>query len=374
MSIYKSKLEELELMGRLRALPQTESISNARINLTSNDYLGIASDIKLRKQFLENLPSKVTMGSTSSRLLTGNSHAASLLEDTMSSLYTNDCLLANSGYHANIGVLPALTNKNSLIIMDKLAHASLIDGARLSGARLLRFRHNDMQHLEHLLEQYHAQYEQIFVVVESLYSMDGDFCDLQSLVKLKRTYANVLLYVDEAHAVGIYGDRGLGCCESAGVLADIDVLVGTFGKAYGSYGAYIICSQDLKRFLVNSMRSLIFTTALPPITYAWSDFVVNELSTHNWRREKLLTVSSILRTSFALGGNISHIVPLILGSDEVATKLACKLRDAGFYCLPIRPPTVPEGTSRIRFSLTADVGEEDVKQLIKFLRDEEAID
>lgn len=374
MSIYKTRLEELERMGRSRALPQPEAIASARLNLTSNDYLGIATDTNLRKQFLETLTHETLLGSTSSRLLTGNSQAANQLEATISTLYANACLLANSGYHANIGILPALANKNSLILMDKLAHASLIDGARLSEARLLRFRHNDMQHLSQLLEQNHAQYEQVFIVVESLYSMDGDFCDLRALADLKRTYSNVSLYVDEAHAVGIYGDRGLGYCEQCGVLGDIDVLVGTFGKAFGSYGAYIICSQELKRFLVNSMRSLIFTTALPPITYAWSDFVVNAVSAQDWRRAKLLKAAVTLRKALSLGGNASHIIPLILGSDEAAVRLSKSLRDAGFYCLPIRPPTVPEGTSRIRFSLTADVGEDDLQHLIEFLRNEAAID
>lgn len=376
----KQELLELEKHSNLRRLPQM--IHDGRnvvvggqrmLNLSSNDYLGLAADRELREEFLQTLtPDNFLPTSSSSRLLTGNFSIYEELEAELAALFgTEAALVLNSGYHANMGILPAVSNQHTLILADKLVHASIIDGIRLTTARCIRYRHNDLAQLERLLEQNHSYYQQIIVVTESIFSMDGDQADLQALVGLKRKYTNVLLYVDEAHAFGVRGKRGLGCAEEAGCIKDIDFLVGTFGKAAASAGAYIVCSRVIREYLVNRMRTLIFTTALPPINIAWTLFVVRKLAGMQERREHLEKISRMLREALQAKGyqcpSTSHIVPMIIGSSEDTVLRAEALQRHGFYALPVRPPTVPEGTSRIRFSLTAEIKEQEIEKTIKYL-------
>lgn len=376
----KQELLELEKHSNLRRLPQM--IHDGRdvvvggqrmLNLSSNDYLGLAADRELREECLQTLtPDNFLPTSSSSRLLTGNFSIYEELEAELAALFgTEAALVLNSGYHANMGILPAVSNQHTLILADKLVHASIIDGIRLTTARCIRYRHNDLAQLERLLEQNHSYYQQIIVVTESIFSMDGDQADLQALVGLKRKYTNVLLYVDEAHAFGVRGKRGLGCAEEAGCIKDIDFLVGTFGKAAASAGAYIVCSRVIREYLVNRMRTLIFTTALPPINIAWTLFVVRKLAGMHERREHLAKISRMLREALQAKGyqcpSISHIVPMIIGSSEDTVLRAEALQRHGFYALPVRPPTVPEGTSRIRFSLTAEIKEQEIEKTIKYL-------
>lgn len=376
----KQELLELEKHSNLRRLPQM--IHNGRdvvvggqrmLNLSSNDYLGLAADRELREEFLQTLtPDNFLPTSSSSRLLTGNFSIYEELEAELAVLFgTEAALVLNSGYHANMGILPAVSNQHTLILADKLVHASIIDGIRLTTARCIRYRHNDLAQLERLLEQNHSYYQQIIVVTESIFSMDGDQADLQALVGLKRKYTNVLLYVDEAHAFGVRGKRGLGCAEEAGCIKDIDFLVGTFGKAAASAGAYIVCSRVIREYLVNRMRTLIFTTALPPINIAWTLFVVRKLAGMHERREHLAKINRMLREALQAKGyqcpSTSHIVPMIIGSSEDTVLRAEALQRHGFYALPVRPPTVPEGTSRIRFSLTAEIKEQEIEKTIKHL-------
>jgi 8-amino-7-oxononanoate synthase len=210
---------------------------------------------------------------------------------------------------------------------------------------------------------------QIIIVTESIFSMDGDQADLPALAELKRRYGNVLLYVDEAHAFGVRGRQGLGCAEESGCTGDIDFLVGTFGKAAASAGAYIVCRKVIREYLVNRMRTLIFTTGLPPVNIAWTLFVVRRLADMRERREHLAHISRTLREALQAQGytcpGASHIVPMIIGQSADAVLKAEALQRHGFYALPVRPPTVPEGTSRIRFSLTADIRQEEIEELKK---------
>lgn len=344
------------------------------LNLSGNDYLGLASDPQLRAKFWSSgFAQEQALGSASSRLLTGNYPIYTELEALMAERFKSEAvLLFNSGYHANIGILPALTNKHTLLLMDKLVHASLIDGARLSGAHFLRYRHNDYQHLERLLQQHHANYERIIIVTESVFSMDGDCADLKQLVRLKQHYDKVALYVDEAHAIGAYGPTGLGLSEAQGCIAEIDLLVGTFGKALGSVGAYVVCSQLLKDYLINSMRPLIFSTALPPITIAWTYYLFKQLPHFHEKRQHLARLSAQLKEAIeGITGqentSQSCVVPFILGENQRAVQMAQYVQEAGYYCLPIRPPTVPAGTARIRFSLSADMRTEEIDSLIHVL-------
>ncbi|MCM0328658.1 8-amino-7-oxononanoate synthase [Bacteroides fragilis] len=377
--------EELKLLkeqNNFRILPTLihqgkEVIINGQrmLNLSSNDYLGLANDTVLLNAFWQTVkPEEVKFSSSSSRLLTGNFAAYGELEDLLSSLFgTEAALVFNCGYHANTGILPAICNTKTLILADKLVHASLIDGIRLSEAKYIRYRHNEYSQLEKLVETHHKQYEQVIIVTESIFSMDGDEADLPRLIKLKQKYPNILLYVDEAHAVGVRGAGGLGCAEAYGCIADIDFLVGTFGKALASAGAYVVCRQVIRDYLINKMRPFIFTTGLPPVTLQWTSFVLRHLAEYQEKREHLAAISKCLRVALREKGysstSVSQIVPMVAGESVTAIQIAKELQRKGFYALPVRPPTVPEGTSRIRFSLTADVTDEEVEKLISTIND-----
>lgn len=341
------------------------------LNLSSNDYLGLANDVSLREEFLKTLTPETFMPtSSSSRLLTGNFTSYQELEQQLTAMFgTETALVFNSGYHANTGILPAICDANTLILADKLVHASLIDGIRLSTAKCIRYRHNDLNQLQRLIETNSAQYEKIIIVTESIFSMDGDEANLRALVELKNSHPNILLYVDEAHAFGVRGRKGLGCAEEQGCINDIDFLVGTFGKAIASTGAYVACRQAIREYLINKMRTFIFTTALPPVNIQWTSFILKRLPDLQDKREHLSRISHQLKEALTAKGydcpSTSHIIPMIVGASENTILKAEELQRKGFYALPVRPPTVPEGTSRIRFSLTADITEAEIEELIR---------
>ncbi|WP_307981833.1 8-amino-7-oxononanoate synthase [uncultured Haemophilus sp.] len=380
MDAFKQQLEQLSAQNQYRSIPdlvhQGRYITRENrkmLNMSSNDYLGLASNENLRQSFLQqygdNFPS---FTSSSSRLLTGNFPVYTDLEQLIAQRFQREsALLFNSGYHANLGILPALTTTKSLILADKLVHASMIDGIRLSQCAFFRYRHNDYEHLKNLLEKNAGKFDRTFIVTESVFSMDGDVADLKYLVQLKKQFPNTYLYVDEAHAIGVYGKNGLGIAERANVIADIDLLVGTFGKALASMGAYVVCDQILKECLINQMRPLIFSTALPPFNVAWTHFIFERLPQLSKERTHLEQLSAFLRQEVEHRTQImpsqTCIVPYILGENEATLAKAKDLQEQGYYCLPIRPPTVPKGTSRIRLSLTADMTMDEVKQFVACL-------
>ena len=380
MDVFKQQLEKLSTQNQYRSIPdlvhQGRYImreNRKMLNMSSNDYLGLASNENLRQSFLQqygdNFPA---FTSSSSRLLTGNFPVYTDLEQFIAQRFQREsALLFNSGYHANLGILPALTTTKSLILADKLVHASMIDGIRLSQCEFFRYRHNDYEHLKSLLEKNARKFDRTFIVTESVFSMDGDVVDLNYLVQLKKQFPNTYLYVDEAHAIGVYGKNGLGIAERANVIADIDLLVGTFGKALASMGAYVVCDQILKECLINQMRPLIFSTALPPFNVAWTHFIFERLPQLSKERTHLEQLSAFLRQEVEHRTQImpsqTCIVPYILGENEATLAKAKALQEQGYYCLPIRPPTVPKGTSRIRLSLTADMTMDEVKQFVACL-------
>lgn len=380
MKDYNTILKQLEQSGNLRRLPdiihsgnRIEKDRQTMLNLSSNDYLGLASRTDLQAAFMEEWREQgYPLSSSSSRLLTGNFKVYTELEQLMAQRFDREAaLLFNSGYHANTGILPALADKQTLIIADKLVHASIIDGILLSGSPFQRYRHNDYEQLETLLKKHARQYEQIIIATESIFSMDGDIADLRRLVALKRSYPNLCLYVDEAHAIGVRGKNGLGVAEEQDCIQDIDLLIGTFGKALASMGAYLICSRTVREYLINRMRPLIFSTALPPAQIAWTRFLFERLPEFTSLREQLSLTSHLLANALeGKGGEASesHIIPYIIGDNTDCIRKAEELQRKGFYCLPVRPPTVPKGTSRIRFSLTADVTVEEIDTLIHHIQ------
>lgn len=374
MDLYErldSELEALRERGAYRRLPVTPE---GLCNLSSNDYLGLSRDEALRETFYAQLQGEDRLlSSASSRLLTGNTAAARALEADLAEMYGAEAALAfDSGYHANTGILPALVGPRSLVLADRLSHASMIDGIRAAGCKFFRYRHNDLGHVRQLLERHAGEYDEVFVMTESVFSMDGDRTDLRALAALKRDFPNVVLYVDEAHGVGCFGETGLGCAQEEGVLQDIDLLVGTCGKALCSMGAYVICRQVVREALVNRMRPFIFTTALPPINLAWTRFVLRALPGMAARRVRLRELGQRLAEAIRETGrecvSESQIVPFLIGGNEAAAQAAEQFRAAGFHVLPIRPPTVPEGTARLRFSLTADLPEKAFGRLLDLVR------
>ncbi len=369
MSLLKriqSELDALHEKDQFRVLRDIKK--DGLLNLSSNDYLGLSAMPELREEFyadLQNCPSDETyaLSSSSSRLLTGNHPGYPELEQALSRMYNNRAALVfNSGYHANIGILPALTTKKDLILCDKLNHASIIDGIRLADAQFKRYPHLDYAVLENLLAKNSAEYENIFIISESIFSMDGDAADLRKLVALKQKY-NATLIVDEAHSVGVFGATGCGLAEEQGVLDQIDIIVGTFGKAFCSAGAYAIMDTAVRDYLINKMRSFIFTTALPPVVVNWSRFILSKSIGMKERRAHLLKLSAILCNGLKTVSD-SQIVPFIVGENAAAVALSEKLREAGILVFAIRPPTVPAGTARLRFSLTANLTEKDIDKIL----------
>ncbi len=372
----QQELDGLRQLDRYRVLPDITARNGTHIavggqpllNLSSNDYLGLGDDQELLVGYAEEFRErKYAMTSSSSRLLTGNHPLYDQLERALAALYGREAALVfNSGYHANIGILPALCGRHDLVLSDRKNHASIIDGMKIAEAPWQRYRHLDYDHLEELLVAAADRYRQIFIVTESVFSMDGDLADLSRLVALKEKYGAVLV-VDEAHGVGVFGERGLGLCETAGVVQQIDIITGTFGKALASTGAYAVLSCLFREYLINTMRSFIFTTALPPAILAWSLLTLERQVLMSRERKALLQLAARLRSeliarSLDVPGE-SHIVPVITGSNALAVALSARLGDAGFLCLPVRPPTVPEKSARIRLSLRSTLQWEDLERI-----------
>lgn len=379
-NFYRNELQRLKELSNLRTLSNIEHLGrkvsldgNLMLNLSSNDYLGIAVNDRLRDEFYMHVPYKqLPLSSSSSRLLTGNYSEYNLLEDLMATRFGREAaLIFSSGYHMNIGILPAIADSNTLILADKLVHASIIDGIRLSSAHCIRYRHQDYKQLEMLLDKYYHLYSRIIIVTESIFSMDGDIASLDRLVDFKKKYAGVMLYVDEAHAIGVRGATGLGIAEELNCIGDIDFLCGTFGKALASVGAYIVCDKIVRDYLINRMRSIIFTTALPPLNIAWTHFIFNKLPDFKEERENLKLLSHSLLKALKQRGyscpSESHIVPILIGRSADTILKAEEMQRKGFYVLPVRPPTVPEGTSRLRISLTANLMMDELDDMIAML-------
>ncbi len=319
------------------------------LNLSSNNYLGFADNDALTQRFYTHTQHLYPLGSASARLLTGTLPVYNELEQLLTNLFdTEKTLLFNSGYHANVGIMSALCA--DMIFCDKLNHASIIDGMRLSKAKFFRYPHNDMASLERLLAQ--KSPKNALIITESLFSMDGDIAPLAQLVALKNKY-NCTLVVDEAHAFGVFGEKGLGIAEELGLIDQIDLIMGTFGKAIGSYGAFVTGREDLITHLINNSRPFIFSTALPPINAAFSKYIIeHELPHTKAARYQMLELGKKM-------GSQSQIIPVIAG--ENTNELSEKLFENGFLALPIHPPTVQ--TSRLRISLTTQITQQDLEGL-----------
>lgn len=350
--------------------------SHEYVNLSSNDYLGLASDLNLAFEFLSDVLHKdnnnklnadIRMSSSGSPLLTGAHLSYGDAENAMEELFNKKALFFNSGFSANSGVISALATENNLIIADKLAHASIIDGMMTAKGKCLRYAHNDYEHLEKILNAHADKYDSVIIVTEAVFSMDGDSCDLKKLVELKHKFHNVYLYVDEAHSFCLYSDNGAGLCHLNQVTDEIDFILTTFGKGLGSQGACILCNETARDYLINTSRSLIFSTALSPLAFAHANFMVKYMQKRNDLRERLHSISSYIHNTLNESGyeNVSQsqIIPVLTYENEKAVKACAFFKEHGFYAMPIRHPTVPKGKARLRLSLTASLSDDQVEQL-----------
>jgi 8-amino-7-oxononanoate synthase len=337
-------------------------------DFSSNDYLALSDHPKL-KEASKRAVDSLGVSASASRLLSGDLKIHHQLEDRIAEFKGKEsALVFNSGYQANVGIISALYDKGDAVFCDRLSHASIIDAVRQSGAKLFRFGHNDLDHLESLLKSQSRKFKNRLIVTETVFSMDGDKPPLKELVDIKAKY-NCFLMVDEAHATGIFGQNGAGVVEEQGLSDRIELIMGTFGKALGSFGAYLACSEKIKQYLINSCRSFIYSTALPPPIVAANIEALNIVRDEPFRRETLLTNADYFRTRLRKEGfdvkGSSQIVPLIVADTDKAARFSRELQESRFWVLPIRPPTVPQGQARLRFSLTYH----HTKQLLEKLAD-----
>ncbi|MFY0683530.1 MAG: 8-amino-7-oxononanoate synthase [Balneola sp.] len=336
------------------------------INFSSNDYLGLSSHPKLIERSNQ-YASKYGVGSGASRLVTGNLAIHEAIEDKLASTFRSEAaILFNSGYQANTSILPAVADRNSLILADKKIHNSLIQGSLLSRATLKRFEHNNFVELESLLINAEKRdFNRIWIVSETIFSMDGDQNDIDTLIDLSEKY-NALLYSDDAHALGVLGENGLGLNFGK---KGIDIWLGTFGKAFGSFGAYALCTKEMKDFLINYSGGFIYTTALPPNVLGAIDAGLDLIPTMNAERIQLLADINYLRNGIQILGfdaldSNSQIIPIVIGDEQETIDLSNYLKEKGLWVSAIRPPTVEKNASRLRITLTTKHERDQIDQLL----------
>lgn len=392
LNVFSEALGDLRNRGLLRSLSSLDGLPGKHVvregrrclNLSSNDYLGLAGHPRIRKAAAD-AALEHGAGSGGSRLLGGGLALHRRLEDAVASLRPlGKALLFNTGFMANLGALEALAPLAGPLFSDKLNHASVAEALRLSPGRFHRYRHGDMAHLEALLARHAgkppagngargpdrpASHGPGLVVTETLFSMDGDLAPLEALLALQARYG-FFLYLDEAHSTGCRPDL-LGYALRKARPGRL-IAMGTFGKAYGGFGAYLAGPSPVIDWLVNAARSFIFSTALPPAVLGGALEALEVAEREPWRREKLAEAAALARElfrarGFDIGRSQSHIVPVITGSNAAAADLSAALFREGFHAPPVRHPTVPEGTARLRINLTSEIGREDVAALAEAL-------
>ncbi len=342
------------------------------ISFCSNDYLALANHPKVIEAFRD-AATHYGVGSGASHLVNGHSREHHLLEEELADFCRRErTLLFSTGYMANMGTINALLGRKDEIFEDRLNHASLLDGGLLCGAKFTRYRHNDLKDLEDKLAKSEA--EKKLVAVDGVFSMDGDFAELSQLVELTKKH-DAWLMVDDAHGFGCLGKTGGGTLEHFQLdQNDVPVLVGTLGKAFGTFGAFVAGSETLVESLVQFARTYVYTTALPPAVAAATRTSLRLLREENWRREKLRELIEYFRNGcselgLTLMDSTSPIQPIVIGDEAQVLKIAAALNEKGFLVTPIRPPTVPAGTSRLRITLSADHDQVQLDHLLDALSD-----
>ncbi len=357
------ELNRLQEIGNFRNLRVPEE---KLLNLSSNDYLGLAKDDNLRKEFYSQFLPKLS--SSSSRLIDGSYSEIMELEDTAERIYGKPCIMFNSGFDANSSLIETFCNKKTLILTDRLNHASIYDGIINSGAEFIRYKHLDLVALEKLLEKYNESYEDIWVITETVYSMDGDIADIEKLVELKKKYGFTLM-VDEAHSYGVYG---YGIVYNLNCGKDVDFLVIPLGKGGGSVGAMVICDDYLKKYIINKSRKFIFSTALPPVNSLWNLFILNKMNEFEEKRAKLEILKNytlkLLAQKEITTESTTHIISIIVGDNKKISLIRDNMKEKGYLLYPVKEPTVPKGTARFRIGLNPNISFEEIKTFVKELK------
>lgn len=374
-STLRAELAALEKTDLLRALRTTDATDSSMLNFAANDYLGLSRHPTLIEAS-RTATARSGTGAGASRLVTGTDSAVLALETALATWKEKEAALVfSSGYAAALGTIPALVGKGDTVILDKLAHASLIDAAKLSGATVRTFLHNDVRRLNALLTKIAPGKSRVLVVTESIFSMDGDAAPLRELVALKERHGAWLL-VDEAHATGVYGTTGAGLIAEAGLSAQVEIVMGTLSKALGSVGGYIAGSRPLIDTLINRARSFIYSTALPPGAIAASHAAVELCQSPDGAALRGRLWGNVARFHAGLParwkrGSLSSsaIQPLICGEASAALALSAKLREQGFVIPAIRYPTVPRNGARVRVTLSAAHADKDIDALNRALAD-----
>ena len=347
-------------------------------NFSSNDYLGLSKNPNLVKGSID-WSKKYGTSLSSSRLITGNVDFIEQIEQKVKYFYkAQECLIFGSGYQLNITAIPSIfanissNSKECIILSDKLNHASINIGCKISGHKTLRYKHLDMNHLESLLLKY-KNIKNKLIVSESVFSMDGDVIDIKSIRLLAQKF-NCYLYLDEAHAVGVIGENGFGITEQFKQKNDREITTGTFSKAFGAFGSFICCSSLIKKNLVNYCSGFIYTTALPPNVLGSIYMSLNEMPKLSQKRKKLLENSNFMRAAlndqgFSTLNSKTNIIPVLNNSKTNYEKICKHLLKEGFFTSLIRPPTVPFRMDRIRLSLTSHINKEIIIKFLKVLKD-----
>jgi 8-amino-7-oxononanoate synthase len=377
-SRYEAYLEARDRDGLRRQLTEIESPGagiirigdESCVNFASNDYLALRFHPALIAR-ARAWADEYGVGSGASRLVTGNLDLYAGIESKVAELKDNQAaLVMASGFQANASILQALFDRSvlgaePLVFSDRLNHASIHFGCAASGVREIRYRHGDAAHLGALLSQYQGDERPKFILTESVFSMDGDVAPLGEIERLARDLEATLI-VDDAHATGILGERG------RGLSGEADVVIGTFSKALGVFGAYVACSTTLRDYLINRCIGLIYSTALPPLVLGAIDAALDLVPSLGAERAHVAGLAERFRLGaralgFDTGASTTQIVPLIVGTNHAALSLSKRLRDAGFFATAIRPPTVPAGTARLRLAFTAAHTEADADNLLAAL-------
>ena len=369
-------IKEKKLLRKINSITKREACfieitGKKYIDFSSNDYLGLALHEKIIFNSQKILKIYGT-GSSGSRLLGGSFDIHEQLEEKIAKFKGKEsALVFNSGYQANIGLIQTLCDVGDAIFLDKLCHASIVDGIRLSGVKFFRFKHNDIRDLERLLTRERKNFKNALVITESVFSMDGDIAPLKEICAFKKKYDFKIL-VDEAHATGIFGKNGSGMVEAFGLTREIDCVMGTFSKALGSFGAYLACSQIVKDYLVNKCRSFIFSTALPPAVIAANIASIDVIKQEPDRRKKLLENVKFVRNlltenGFKLLGE-TQIIPILTKDVEKTVAMSDELKSLGYWIQPIRYPTVALKEARLRLSVTTNHSPKILKKLVHDLK------
>jgi 8-amino-7-oxononanoate synthase len=367
-----SKLEQREQNNALRKL----SPSNYLVDFSSNDYLGFAKNefiFDSTHELLESKNLKIN-GATGSRLLTGNHELYDQTETFIASFHdTESALIFNSGYDANVGFFGSVPQRNDVILFDELAHASIRDGIKMSNAKSYKFEHNDLEDLERLILRCQTELVEVYIVTESVFSMDGDSPDLLKLAELSNKY-KCLLVIDEAHEIGVFGENGCGLIQELNLQNQIFARIVTFGKGLGCHGAAILGSEKLKPFLINFARSFIYTTGLSPHSVATILVAYQQLEKEKTTVEKLRNnivffnqQKNILGLKPIFVRNKSAIQSAIIPGNSKLKSIAEKLQKAGFDVKPILSPTVPEGQERLRFCIHSYNSEAEIEEVLSLL-------